>query len=436
MKVIVTGTGYVGLVTGACFSETGLDVWCVDTDAAKIARLERGELPIHEPGLQEIVDRNTAAGRLRFTTRIAACSDRADVVFIAVGTPSGPSGEADTHYVEEAAREIGCSLTGPAVVVVKSTVPIGTTERIGRIILRELELRGAGFGIEMASNPEFLKEGRAVSDFRMPDRVVVGTRSNRARSVMEQLYRPFMRTRNRMLFTDPPTAEMIKYASNAMLATRISFMNEIANLCERVGADVDEVRRGIGADPRIGAKFLYAGCGYGGSCFPKDVRALIRTAEQNNCPMELLQAVERTNERQKVVPFEKLRAHFGGNPAGHTVGIWGLAFKPDTDDTREAPALSIIDRLLAAGCRVRAYDPAAMEHLRHTLGERIVLCNEMYAAAEGADALIVVTEWQQFRMPDWNRLRRAMRGPVLIDGRNIYDRRDPELAGFTVYRIG
>lgn len=436
MKIIVTSIGYVGLVTGACFSETGLDVWCVDTDSAKIARLERGELPIHEPGLQEIVDRNSAAGRLRFTTQLASCSDRADVIFIAVGTPSGPSGEADTHYVEEVAREIGRSLTGPAVVVVKSTVPISTTERVERIILRELKHRGSRFGIEVASNPEFLKEGRAVSDFKMPDRVVVGTRSAKARSVMEQLYNPFMRTRNRMFFTDPPTAEMIKYASNAMLATRISFMNEIANLCERVGADVDEVRRGIGADPRIGAKFLYAGCGYGGSCFPKDVRTLIRTAEQNGCPLELLRAVEHTNERQKIVPFEKLQAHFSGDLAGRTVGIWGLAFKPDTDDTREAPALTIIDRLLAVGCQVRAYDPAAMEHLRHTLGERIVLCNEMYAAAEGADALIVVTEWQQFRMPDWDRLRRVMRDTVLIDGRNIYDRREPGLAGFTVYRIG
>ena len=436
MKIIVIGTGYVGLVTGACFSETGIDVCCVDTDAAKIARLERGEIPIHEPGLSEIVGRNTAAGRLHFSTDLSACVEQADAVFIAVGTPSDSSGDADTHFVEEAAREIGRVLTGETVVVVKSTVPVGTTERVERIIRHELERRGAGFRVEVVSNPEFLKEGRAVSDFRMPDRVVAGTRSDRARAVMEQLYRPFMMTRNRMLFTDPATAEMIKYASNAMLATRISFMNEIANLCERVGADVDAVRRGMGADPRIGHKFLYAGCGYGGSCFPKDVRALIRTAERVGCPMELLRAVDRTNERQKVVPFEKLYAHFGGELANRTVGIWGLSFKPETDDIREAPALVIIDRLLNAGCRVQAYDPAAMENVRRLADSRIVLTDDMYAAAQGADALVVATEWPQFRMPDWQRLSTVMHLPVLVDGRDIYDRELLEKNGFTCYRIG
>lgn len=436
MKIIVTGTGYVGLVTGACFAETGIDVYCVDTDAKKIEELRQGKIPIHEPGLGEIVERNTAAGRLHFTTELASCIDRTDVVFIAVGTPPDAAGNADTHYVEEAVREIGRSLTGPTVVVVKSTVPVGTTDRVEGMLRDELQRRGETFPVDVASNPEFLKEGRAVSDFNRPDRIIVGSRSPKARAILERLYRPFMMTHRRMIFTDTATAEMIKYASNAMLATRISFMNEIANLCERVGADVDEVRRGIGADPRIGSKFLYAGCGYGGSCFPKDIRALIRTAEQHGYVPEVLNAVDRTNERQKFVPFEKLSAHFGGNLNGRTVGIWGLAFKPDTDDVREAPSLVIIRRLLEAGCRVRAYDPAAEANVRRILGDRIVLTDDMYAAAEEADALIIATEWQPFRMPEWNRLRSIMRQPVLIDGRNIYDRTIPAQQGFTYYRIG
>lgn len=436
MKIIMIGSGYVGLVTGACFSETGVEVYCVDTDAAKIDRLEQREMPIYEPRLQEIVTRNVRAGRLYFTTDVTTCIDGADVVFIAVGTPPDQDGSADTHSVIEAARTIGRTMTGYTVVAVKSTVPVGTTQRVGMEIRRELHKRNAGIKFDVVSNPEFLKEGHAVSDFMTPDRVIVGAESERAEQTMELLYKPFMMTRNRMLFTDIVTAEMIKYAANAMLATRISFMNEMANLCERVGADIDDVRRGIGADSRIGAKFLYAGCGYGGSCFPKDVRALIATADRRGYPMQLLRAVDRINEAQKEIPFEKLKSHFDGNLENRTIAVWGLSFKPDTDDIREAPALVVIERLLKAGCRVKAYDPAAMEAVRKKLGDKIVLADNMYAAAEGADSLVVMTEWQQFRQPDWQRLLGVMRHPVLIDGRNIYDRRMLIRIGFAYYRIG
>lgn len=436
MKIIMIGSGYVGLVTGACFSETGVEVYCVDTDAAKIDRLEQREMPIYEPRLQEIVTRNVRAGRLYFTTDVTTCIDGADVVFIAVGTPPDQDGSADTHSVIEAARTIGRTMTGYTVVAVKSTVPVGTTQRVGMEIRRELHKRNAGIKFDVVSNPEFLKEGHAVSDFMTPDRVIVGAESERAEQTMELLYKPFMMTRNRMLFTDIVTAEMIKYAANAMLATRISFMNEMANLCERVGADIDDVRRGIGADSRIGAKFLYAGCGYGGSCFPKDVRALIATADRRGYPMQLLRAVDRINEAQKEIPFEKLKNHFDGNLENRTIAVWGLSFKPDTDDIREAPALVVIERLLKAGCRVKAYDPAAMEVVRKKLGDKIVLADNMYAAAEGADSLVVMTEWQQFRQPDWQRLLGVMRHPVLIDGRNIYDRRMLIRMGFVHYRIG
>ena len=436
MKVILIGSGYVGLVTGACFSETGVEVYCMDTDIQKIARLKQGEIPIYEPGLQQIVERNMLAGRLHFTTELAPCIDHADVIFIAVGTPPDEDGSADTRAVIEAARSIGRHLTSYAVIAMKSTVPPGTTIRIGEVIRGELQLRNAKIPFDMASNPEFLKEGHAVTDFMTPDRVVVGSDSRRAREIMQQLYKPFMMTRNRMIFTNIATSEMIKYAANAMLATRISFMNEMANLCERVGADINDVRRGIGADPRIGMKFLYAGCGYGGSCFPKDVRALIATADRYGYPMSLLRAVEQINDRQKEVPFEKLRVHFGKELPERTIALWGLSFKPDTDDIREAPSLTLIEQLLAAGCRVQAYDPAAMERIRKRLGDRIRLSDEMYAAARGADALVVLTEWQQFRQPDWKRLHDTLRTPVVIDGRNIYD---PELLrrnGFIAYHIG
>lgn len=436
MKIIVIGSGYVGLVTGACLSETGIDVCCVDTDAAKIAFLGQGKIPIYEPGLQEIVERNIRTGRLHFTTDVSACIGGADVVFIAVGTPPDQDGSADTHSVIEVARTIGRTITGYTVVAVKSTVPVGTTQQVGTEIRKELHKRDASIEFDVVSNPEFLKEGRAVSDFMTPDRVVVGAESTRAERTMELLYKPFMMTRNRMLFTDIATAEMIKYAANAMLATRISFMNEMANLCERVGADIDNVRRGIGADPRIGAKFLYAGCGYGGSCFPKDVRALIATADRFGYPMPLLRAVDRINEAQKEIPFRKLKDHFDGHLKNRTIAVWGLSFKPDTDDIREAPALVVIERLLKAGCRVKAYDPAAAETVRKKLGDKILLADDMYAAAEGADSLVVMTEWQQFRHPDWLRLLGVMRHPVLIDGRNIYDRRMLIRIGFAYYRIG
>ncbi|WP_444095361.1 UDP-glucose dehydrogenase family protein [Alistipes shahii] len=436
MKIIVIGSGYVGLVTGACLSETGIDVCCVDTDAAKIAFLGQGKVPIYEPGLQEIVERNIRTGRLHFTTDVSACIGGADVVFIAVGTPPDQDGSADTHSVIEVARTIGRTITGYTVVAVKSTVPVGTTQQVGTEIRKELHKRNASIEFDVVSNPEFLKEGRAVSDFMTPDRVVVGAESTRAERTMELLYKPFMMTRNRMLFTDIATAEMIKYAANAMLATRISFMNEMANLCERVGADIDNVRRGIGADPRIGAKFLYAGCGYGGSCFPKDVRALIATADRFGYPMPLLRAVDRINEAQKEIPFRKLKDHFDGHLENRTIAVWGLSFKPDTDDIREAPALVVIERLLKAGCRVKAYDPAATETVRKKLGDKILLADDMYAAAEGADSLVVMTEWRQFRHPDWLRLLGVMRHPVLIDGRNIYDRGMLIRIGFAYYRIG
>ena len=436
MKIIVIGSGYVGLVTGACLSETGIDVCCVDTDAAKIAFLGQGKVPIYEPGLQEIVERNIRTGRLHFTTDVSACIGGADVVFIAVGTPPDQDGSADTHSVIEVARTIGRTITGYTVVAVKSTVPVGTTQQVGTEIRKELHKRNASIEFDGVSNPEFLKEGRAVSDFMTPDRVVVGAESTRAERTMELLYKPFMMTRNRMLFTDIATAEMIKYAANAMLATRISFMNEMANLCERVGADIDNVRRGIGADPRIGAKFLYAGCGYGGSCFPKDVRALIATADRFGYPMPLLRAVDRINEAQKEIPFRKLKDHFDGHLENRTIAVWGLSFKPDTDDIREAPALVVIERLLKAGCRVKAYDPAATETVRKKLGDKILLADDMYAAAEGADSLVVMTEWRQFRHPDWLRLLGVMRHPVLIDGRNIYDRGMLIRIGFAYYRIG
>lgn len=436
MKIIVIGSGYVGLVTGACLSETGIDVCCVDTDAAKIAFLGQGKVPIYEPRLQEIVERNIRTGRLHFTTDVSACIGGADVVFIAVGTPPDQDGSADTHSVIEVARTIGRTITGYTVVAVKSTVPVGTTQQVGTEIRKELHKRNASIEFDVVSNPEFLKEGRAVSDFMTPDRVVVGAESTRAERTMELLYKPFMMTRNRMLFTDIATAEMIKYAANAMLATRISFMNEMANLCERVGADIDNVRRGIGADPRIGAKFLYAGCGYGGSCFPKDVRALIATADRFGYPMPLLRAVDRINEAQKEIPFRKLKDHFDGHLENRTIAVWGLSFKPDTDDIREAPALVVIERLLKAGCRVKAYDPAATETVRKKLGDKILLADDMYAAAEGADSLVVMTEWRQFRHPDWLRLLGVMRHPVLIDGRNIYDRGMLIRIGFAYYRIG
>jgi len=436
MNIAIVGTGYVGLVSGACFAEMGVDVTCVDVDRHKIDRLLHGEIPIYEPGLEDMVRRNTEAGRLHFTTDLRTCLDEVEVVFSAVGTPPDEDGSADLKSVLAVAKTFGENIRKYTILVTKSTVPVGTAQRVKAAVQAELDRRGAEVGFDVASNPEFLKEGAAVKDFMTPDRVVVGTDSERARKIMSRLYKPFMLSGERMIFTDIPSAEMIKYAANSMLATRISFMNDIANLCELVGADVNMVRKGIGADTRIGRKFLYPGCGYGGSCFPKDVKALIRTAEQNGYPMRVLKAVEEVNELQKSILFDKLRRHFAGDLAGRTVAMWGLAFKPETDDMREAPALVLIDRLVEAGCAVRVYDPVAMTECRRRIGEKVIYCKDMYEAVIDADALMLVTEWKEFRMPSWQVLARVMRNRVVADGRNIYDREELEEHGFVYYKIG
>lgn len=436
MNIVIVGTGYVGLVSGTCFSEMGIHVTCVDIDGQKIEKLKNGILPIYEPGLEDMVLRNVKAGRLSFTTDIRTCLDEAEVVFSAVGTPPDEDGSADLHYVLDVARTVGKNIKKYLVFVTKSTVPVGTAQKVKAAIAEEISKRGVKVEFDVASNPEFLKEGAAVDDFMRPDRVVVGVESERAKEIMGRLYRPFMLTNDRMLFTDIPSAEMIKYAANSMLATRISFMNDIANLCERVGADVSMVRKGIGSDSRIGAKFLYPGCGYGGSCFPKDVKALIKTAEKNGYEMHVLKAVEEVNERQKRILFSKLEKHFGGDLKGKKIAMWGLSFKPETDDMREAPALVLIDLLLNAGCDVRVYDPIAMEECKRRIGESVTYCADKYEAAIDADALLMVTEWKEFRMPSWDVLRKTMRGNVVIDGRNIYDRKELEGRGFVYYRIG
>ncbi len=436
MNIAIVGTGYVGLVSGACFAEIGIDVTCVDIDRQKIERLLAGEIPIYEPGLSELVRRNVDAGRLHFTTDLCTCLDQVEVVFSAVGTPPDEDGSADLSYVLEVARTFGRHIRKYTILVTKSTVPVGTAQRIKAAIQEELDRRGERIEFEVASNPEFLKEGAAIKDFMSPDRVVVGIESERARKIMTRLYRPFLTNNFRVYFMDIPSAEMTKYAANAMLATRISFMNDIANLCERVGADVNMVRRGIGSDSRIGKKFLYPGCGYGGSCFPKDVKALIRTAEQNGYPMRVLRAVDEVNEEQKSILFRKLEQHYGGELAGKTVALWGLSFKPETDDMREAPALVVIDRLLAAGTTVKVYDPVAMPECKRRLGDRVVYCKDMYEAAADADALLLLTEWKEFRVPSFTALGRLMKAKVLIDGRNIYDAEEVAEAGFIYYKIG
>ena len=436
MNIAIVGTGYVGLVSGTCFSEMGVNVTCVDVDSRKIEGLQQGIVPIYEPGLEEMVARNAKAGRLRFTTDLRECLDDVEVVFSAVGTPPDEDGSADLHYVLEVARTVGQNIKKHVVFVTKSTVPVGTAWKVKAAIREELDKRGIDVDFDVASNPEFLKEGAAVEDFMRPDRVVVGVESERAREVMTRLYRPFMLTNDRMLFTDIPSAEMIKYAANSMLATRISFMNDMANLCELVGADVNMVRKGIGSDSRIGAKFLYPGCGYGGSCFPKDVKALIRTAEQNGYGMRVLKAVEEVNDSQKRVPFEKLSRYFGGDLRGKTVALWGLAFKPETDDMREAPSLVLVGLLLEAGCVVRVYDPVAMEECKRRIGDKVTYCRDKYEAVVDADALLLVTEWKEFRMPSWEVLRKTMRGNVVIDGRNIYDREEMRQNGFDYECIG
>lgn len=436
MKIAIVGTGYVGLVSGACFAEMGADVTCIDVDKCKIEKLRSGLIPIYEPGLEELVARNVADGRLHFSTELGECLDQVEIVFSAVGTPPDEDGSADLRYVLEVAREFGRKINRYTLLVTKSTVPVGTAQKVRQAVAEELAARGVEVEFDVASNPEFLKEGDAIDDFMKPDRVVVGVESERARQLMERLYKPFMMNNYRMIFTDVASAEMIKYAANSMLATRISFMNDIANLCEIVGADVNMVRKGIGADARIGSKFLYAGCGYGGSCFPKDVKALIRTAEQKGYRMRVLEAVEAVNERQKGILYEKFEREFDGEVEGRCVAMWGLSFKPETDDMREAPSLVLIERLLAAGCRVRVFDPIAMDEARRRLGDRVEYCASKYDALEGADALMIVTEWKQFRLPNWARVAEVMKGGVVIDGRNIYERHEVEAAGLKYLRIG
>ena len=439
MRIAVVGTGYVGLVTGTCFSEMGVHVTCVDVDQQKIEGLKQGIIPIYEPGLETLVRKNTRSGRLQFTTRLEDILNSVDIVFSAVGTPPDEDGSADLKYVLEVARTIGKHLNKYIVVVTKSTVPVGTARKVQEVIRQELQLRGVNVDFDVASNPEFLKEGNAVKDFMSPDRVVVGVESERARKLMARLYKPFMIMNDRLIFTDIPSAEMIKYAANSMLATRISFMNDIANLCELVGADVNMVRKGIGSDTRIGKKFLYAGCGYGGSCFPKDVKALIKTASDYGYPMRVLQAVESVNADQKLILYNKLVNYYGGDESqlqGKTVALWGLAFKPETDDMREAPSLVLIELLLKAGANIKVYDPVAMYECRRRIGDTVYYAKDMYDAATDADALMLVTEWKEFRIPNMETLSHKMRGRLILDGRNILEAEELHQAGFEYHCIG
>ena len=436
MKIAIVGTGYVGLVSGTCFAEIGVNVTCVDTNKEKIESLQKGNIPIYENGLEEMVLRNMKAKRLKFTTSLESCLDEVEVIFSAVGTPPDEDGSADLKYVLEVARTIGRNMKQYKLVVTKSTVPVGTASKVRPVIQEELDKRGVTVDFDVASNPEFLKEGNAISDFMSPDRVVVGVESARAEKLMSKLYKPFLLNNFRVIFMDIPSAEMTKYAANSMLATRISFMNDIANLCEIVGADVNMVRSGIGSDTRIGRKFLYPGIGYGGSCFPKDVKALIKTAEQNGYTMRVLTAVEEVNENQKSVLFEKLMKQFNGDLQGKTVALWGLAFKPETDDMREAPALVLIDKLLKAGCKVRAYDPAAVQECKRRIGDTIYYACDMYDAVLDADVLMLVTEWKEFRLPSWAVIKKTMAQQIMLDGRNIYDKKEMEELGFVYHCIG
>jgi UDPglucose 6-dehydrogenase len=438
MKVTIFGTGYVGLVTGACLAEMGNRVICVDIDAAKIERLKRGEIPIYEPGLESIVKRNHASGQLDFTVDAAPAIAHGEVVFIAVGTPPDEDGSADLKYVLEVARTIGRHLDRYTVVVNKSTVPVGTADRVREAVTSELALRSATVGFDVVSNPEFLKEGAAVEDCLRPDRIIVGASSERAVAVLRKLYAPFNRNHERMVVMDERSAELTKYAANAMLATKISFMNEIANIAERVGADVELVRQGIGSDPRIGYHFIYPGAGYGGSCFPKDVQALERTARSHGYDAHLLSAVEAVNLQQKAKLFELISRHFAGRLAGRTIALWGLAFKPNTDDMREASSRRLMEALWQAGAKVRAFDPEAREEAHRLYGERndLLLCEHAYDALQGADVLVVVTEWKAFRSPDFARIRAALADPAIFDGRNLYDPAAVEEAGLAYYGIG
>jgi UDPglucose 6-dehydrogenase len=446
MNICVIGTGYVGLVAGTCFAESGNDVTCVDIDAKKIDRLNNGEVPIYEPGLKELIKRNKEDGRLKFTIDLSAAVKGSLICFIAVGTPPGEDGSADLKYVLEVAKGIGKAMDGYRVIVDKSTVPVGTADKVKNAVRSELQSRGVDYGFDVVSNPEFLKEGAAIDDFMKPDRVVIGTDSKKASAIMEDLYSPFVMKNNRILIMDVKSAEMTKYAANAMLATKISFINEIASLCELVGADVANVRRGIGSDSRIGFEFLFPGVGYGGSCFPKDVQAIIRTASGYGYEMKLLKAVEAVNYRQKEVLVDRILKHFqpsalslqpSGKPLdGKNIGVWGLSFKPRTDDMREAPAITIIDRLLEAGAKVKAHDPEAMDEARKVFGEKIVYMKDNYEVVRDADALVVITEWNEFRRPNFDKMKSLMKSPVIFDGRNIYDPKEMKECGFTYYGIG
>ena len=436
MKIAIVGTGYVGLVTGTCFAEIGVNVTCVDTNSEKIESLQKGVIPIYENGLEEMVLRNVKAKRLKFTTSLESCLDDVEVIFSAVGTPPDEDGSADLSYVLEVARTIGRNMNQYKLVVTKSTVPVGTARRVRAAIQEELDKRGVNIEFDVASNPEFLKEGNAISDFMSPDRVVVGVESVRAEKLMSKLYKPFLLNNFRVIFMDIPSAEMTKYAANSMLATRISFMNDIANLCELVGADVNMVRSGIGSDTRIGRKFLYPGIGYGGSCFPKDVKALIKTAEKKGYQMQVLKAVVAVNESQKTILYNKLKKYYRDNLRGKTIALWGLAFKPETDDMREATALVTIKLLLEAGCIIKVFDPVAMNECKRRIGDAITYANDMYDAVLDADAVLVLTEWKQFRLPSWGVIVKSMKNCVVVDGRNIYDSDELEQLGIQYYCIG
>lgn len=436
MNIAIVGTGYVGLVSGTCFAEMGVNVTCIDVNEEKIQALLNGNIPIYEPGLDEMVLRNNKEGRLHFTTDITTCLNDVDIVFSAVGTPPDEDGSADLKYVLEVARTVGRNMNKYLVLVTKSTVPVGTAKKIKQAIQDELDKRGVSIPFDVASNPEFLKEGAAIKDFMSPDRVVIGVESEKAKEMITRLYRPMMLNNFRVIFTDIPSAEMIKYAANSMLATRISFMNDIANLCELVGADVNMVRKGIGADTRIGNKFLYPGCGYGGSCFPKDVKALIKTAEKNGYNMKVLKAVEEVNETQKGILFKKLLEYYQNDLKGKKIAIWGLAFKPETDDMREATSLVVIQKLTEAGCKVKVYDPIAINECKRRIGNAVEYATDMYDAVLNADALLLLTEWKQFRMPSWGVVKKTMNQAVLIDGRNIYEEQEMKEIGFDYMCIG
>lgn len=436
MKIAIVGTGYVGLVTGVCFAEMGVDVVCVDVNIEKIEKLRKGISPIYEPGLDELLEKNIAAGRLTFATSLKEVIDDAEVIFSAVGTPPGEDGSADLKYVLQVADEVGRNMESYKLIVTKSTVPVGTAKKVKSLIEQRLAERGKNVEFDVASNPEFLKEGSAIKDFLSPDRVVIGVENERAKDILTKLYRPFLLNNFRVLFMDIPSAEMTKYAANSMLATRISFINDIANLCELVGADVNMVRRGIGSDTRIGTKFLYPGTGYGGSCFPKDVKALIKTAQEYGYEMQVLKAVESVNEKQKKVLFGKLSSYFGGDLTGRKIAVWGLSFKPETDDIREATSGVMVKLLNEAGAVVAAYDPVAMDEFRHMHGDVAEYVKDKYEALDDADALVLLTEWKEFRLPSWTLIKRLMKKPVIFDGRNIYDRKELENEGIEYYAIG